>query len=466
MGANACIRAFADDIGIVIKDFRVAISIIAALFQQFGRISGLILNLRKTQVIPLFDWSARDIIMDILAMLDDRWSQVEVVRHGKYLGVFLGPGGEDTMWAKVLLKMSRGACEWAAAETGASYAVLAMNVYIASKMSYIAQCFNPSAKLKADFGKVINLMFPGPGNWISHSVFYCLKELGFDNEVMDPSILVESIMFRCLSKMSVDVVKLGAEAYLRRRALRCKFMEADRTFVSWCGGGIAIAWWECLTRCRKKGLCDGALNAKAGFQQICFNKLLNKEQRKSETLRLIGGKLDLLKIEPDTCSEMLATRLAANIKAINKVKPAFAFAFLRLASNGWVTYDRMKHCENFDGTPECKFCNAMGCDSIQHFAGCSVIIEAYSRCSNGAVLSGGLRQLLCLGGMESVEGVRFSGRFVYAVYMVFNRLRDQGTTSQLPPPQPVEDHVDSINKPSTKAHPLNALHPTKAQKLP
>ena len=55
LGPDVCIRAFADDVGIVLTDVRSQLPLLARALREFGSISGMHINLPKTVGIPLWE---------------------------------------------------------------------------------------------------------------------------------------------------------------------------------------------------------------------------------------------------------------------------------------------------------------------------------------------------------------------------------------------------------------------------
>ena len=86
-------RAYADDIGGVLKDIATQLPVVIGKFSEFGSFSGLGINMGKTIAIP----ARRDInprvIEEYKAIIQaTAWPQVVVKRTGKYLGFMLGTG--------------------------------------------------------------------------------------------------------------------------------------------------------------------------------------------------------------------------------------------------------------------------------------------------------------------------------------------------------------------------------------
>ncbi len=94
------LRAFADDIGMILPNWRLLPEIFIA-FREFAKFSGLALNLPKTVAVPLWTMSLRDfkqmIIDDFPAL-----SSLTLDTAAKYLGFWLGPSADERMWKTVL----------------------------------------------------------------------------------------------------------------------------------------------------------------------------------------------------------------------------------------------------------------------------------------------------------------------------------------------------------------------------
>ena len=58
LGPHGMLRAYADDIAMVIMNYQCSIGALAQVFDQFSKVSGLKLNINKTVLIPL--WPIQD----------------------------------------------------------------------------------------------------------------------------------------------------------------------------------------------------------------------------------------------------------------------------------------------------------------------------------------------------------------------------------------------------------------------
>ena len=90
------IRAYADDLALVVKDFPAAAPIVIRTFEEYASISGLHLNLAKTVVIPL--WIEPLIkAQESFAKVHPWWWEMKWADHASYLGFILGPGKGEKM---------------------------------------------------------------------------------------------------------------------------------------------------------------------------------------------------------------------------------------------------------------------------------------------------------------------------------------------------------------------------------
>jgi hypothetical protein len=83
---GSLIRAFADDTAMVMEDFWKSAELVHGTFREFGRISGLNLNIPKTTMIPLWT-TPLAIIKNEVQWRCPSWAGVEVAGSGAYIEV-------------------------------------------------------------------------------------------------------------------------------------------------------------------------------------------------------------------------------------------------------------------------------------------------------------------------------------------------------------------------------------------
>ena len=89
---TAVIRAYADDTAVLIQDLYADAPVLAKIFQEFGEISNLALNLSKTVVVPLFPLPNLFEAKATLSKIAPSWSAAQFAYCAKYLGFLVGPG--------------------------------------------------------------------------------------------------------------------------------------------------------------------------------------------------------------------------------------------------------------------------------------------------------------------------------------------------------------------------------------
>ena len=102
---SATVRAFADDIALVVKDVDEALPILQEIFGDLEGIANLCFNKRKCVLIPLWLSDPEQIEREILAAFPDL-AGLQVAYSGTYLGVDIGPDGVFKFWAKAIKKFS------------------------------------------------------------------------------------------------------------------------------------------------------------------------------------------------------------------------------------------------------------------------------------------------------------------------------------------------------------------------
>ena len=108
---NLCARAFADDIASIVTDWWTQGPILYTVFEEFGRISNLYLNIDKTICIPLWPQGSADIAGHLPRHIPG-WQNLIVASKGPYLGFIIGPGCGQDSWKKPLAKYKDRVARW------------------------------------------------------------------------------------------------------------------------------------------------------------------------------------------------------------------------------------------------------------------------------------------------------------------------------------------------------------------
>ena len=88
---DALWRAYADDLAGVLACGVESAQLLAPLFADFERLSGLHLNLPKTAILPLWPVDPPSFLPTWAAAVP-LWAAARVTDKAKYLGFYLGPG--------------------------------------------------------------------------------------------------------------------------------------------------------------------------------------------------------------------------------------------------------------------------------------------------------------------------------------------------------------------------------------
>ena len=145
-----------------------------------------------------------------------------------------------------------------------------------------------------------------------------------------------------------------------------------------------------------------ALHAKAYSKTAAIDKLRRRLKR-----------WDVLMNERRTTDRALR-----NLDIIRRrCKPAVQAAQLRTLLNGWVTKRRMRSLSvASDDYGICVFGCGRGCDSIEHYAHCTILLDFLSE-AMAVKQQAGITHFLALGCRLSVEQLVIHTRCLYAVYL-------------------------------------------------
>ena len=86
-GKHELLRAYADDIALVLMDYQKSASAIAIIFEEFAAISALKLNINKTVFIPLWPFCFAE---HVQRFIRDECPDIHVDNKGELLGAFVG----------------------------------------------------------------------------------------------------------------------------------------------------------------------------------------------------------------------------------------------------------------------------------------------------------------------------------------------------------------------------------------
>ena len=186
---TAIIRAFADDIALVVKDVDEALPILHPICRDLEVIANLSLNKSKCVLIPLWPSTAEQVERELVTSFPE-WAGMQVAFSGTYLGVDIGPGGISNFWVKAVRKYLERARPWSKAGLGLQLATLAYSVYVLLVLGFLAHFKSPNAAALQAEEEALRVMVPGPYKWCRQVDLYVLKHH-----------FGQSRSFPCLSKV-------------------------------------------------------------------------------------------------------------------------------------------------------------------------------------------------------------------------------------------------------------------------
>jgi hypothetical protein len=425
LGPYGHLRAYADDIGIVVRDYFVVIGALGGAFLRIGAASGLLLNVGKTIFIPLWHVASFARIRQTIIELWPHWGQIILASCGKYLGFLLGPGGQEIMWKKVIAKTDRRVNDWCQIHAGMFFSILAHNHHIIPVCTYIAQLVPPDESITKHLDKIVSKMFPGPGNWITLSIMRSLKHLGFPCQLADLRLVSAAAMQRYHHNSVLDIKEMATELYLHTNAYR-RSSEAFPELVSWHDGAFAMNIMRSTGVCADLGVHQDFITSslscgKAGgkiisIQKIITVKLHSQRYGKASANNAVRKRLDRweLELNPRVSLELSLH----NLQVIGKTcRAAVQAAYFRTLLNGWVTARRMRSMKGCEpGYGKCVFGCGHGCDSIEHYAYCRITVAFFHR-SGLPYIRPSISAFLLLHRKATREHIRLHASCLYALYL-------------------------------------------------
>ena len=191
---NALIRAYADDIAIVLKNYKADTSALELVFHEYGSIFCLKLNYGKCVWIPLVLKSTDESRLEISDPASS-WSCFTINGHGTYLGFAIGPERDSHSWDKAVVKMRDRAKVWRAIGGGMLVSISAYRMYVSPLAGFLLQLENLPPTWDNLQRQLCTTLFPGPRGWMIPQVMASLKELSFPVEVSDACAI--SMAARC-----------------------------------------------------------------------------------------------------------------------------------------------------------------------------------------------------------------------------------------------------------------------------
>lgn len=427
------VRAYADDIAVVLENLWATAPAIADLFDTYGRISNLRLSGDKCVLVPLWPGNVSD-IRTLLVNRVPAWKNFLVAFTGKYLGFWIGPESGEQAWKQPLLKF-KSRCDFVSSlGLGLWYTICFYRMFAVSVLSFVAQCAPPPEDLLDLEEAVLRQLVRGPGKtWVSKKILWNMDTL-FHLPMSFPSfeLLALAAKFRVVICEVPDHTELNA--------LLLHYAEQSHADVPL----IWHRWYHdpipgVLTRAMHHMSAMG-LNIES-LKNLVLDKSHNGDRPKhaqrlcSKALRELPCNKVYLEVEvrPKLTrwfaqnrisgpEGILARRFSANLSKLNgQVPPSVLASMFRTMWNGWCTARRFQQ-RSQNGCRLSASCS--GEDSIEHYSCCAVTWTFAARRLRLTRMVPELQAFLLLdSARHSVARLTRMSLLVYAVYNVVNRMR-------------------------------------------
>ena len=377
------VRAYADDVAVVVENLDFSVPLAAAIFDQFEQISGLALNISKTFLVPLFLKPAAEVLHGV-ARSSPGWGGIRVQGYATYLGFVLGPERQERSWEPPLRKLAKRAAAWGTLGLGMSYTMEAFVVYAFPVLQYVSQLDLPPSGWDAFEAKLVTMLFPGPFRWMPVSLAHRLRDLGMPRSL--PHLADVSIATR-LRVLNFENWKHGGlQVHRRVRQLDRWVMESEfivraGIWAGWYRGAFVRNLSHAEAHCAALGVSARSLMVslaggapepwdastwsavRAGFQRSAKAAVAGKRPMLLE----VHLRRRLQRWQIPAFPRVRASRAAQMLARLRPlVPPRVVSAMLRTLLNGWCTKRRFQQ-----GDSTCIFGCPLGSDSIEHYACCS-----------------------------------------------------------------------------------------------
>ena len=481
---NTLTRCYADDTALVLSNFWEEAPTVQRLFQEFADVSGLHLNLAKCVVMPL-DEGELDTFRQRLDTTIPAWKDMQVTRHGKYLGFVIGPDKGNRSWQEPTLKFLQRCQLWEAQGAGLHYHTTAYNTFALSTLTYIAQFEHPPAETLMSEKQGLKKVVAGPHRWAEPEDLWRLKQCyGQSNSCKslhhttvaaqlrvrrwDPScrnptyeLDVEDLC-RALSQARNEVNRLRwASWYERSFALTLE--GTTHHYVNNIGPIADLIPRPAHTK--DQGHHAQPTNPKAHFQGNAYDKLLQAEQYHPSIRnrkKFCRWELHCPAKHPaplnTACRQNTpawqARRALASLQLLKQLTPPrVCAAALSTIWNRWCTNRRFqkRHLK----TNRCLLgCSNTAEDSIEHYFHCEVAQDIMRRRLNlpPQLFSNLHSGLLCNANIKTTDQLTAIALLNYALYNTTNYLRHNPGT----PADQIPDMLTQHLREGAKHHP-NAM---------
>ena len=394
-------RAYADDLAMIVYDGINALPILFTLFSEFASFSGLVLNIDKTVLVPLFPFDILE-LRRIISLITAGWRGISIADCAKYLGFFVGPGKKRLSWTKPVGKFLERSAAWGSLGLGLHMSLRAFRCYIASVLLFVAQLEHLPEGFSDIEAKAVRRLVPGPYRWTNPEALKELMQFGFPTSLACVPSMAHAAKSRVLQYEARDS---GGLDILNRASQLRRIMDQYTTFArlvwvhTWISGCFLFSVEQghttvqhALREVDRLGRAIPALVQWRTHLAAAADNIVESDEprRKRRKLKLSWQSVATKILQPRTrvASAVLFDRRLANfplrtlhgrqvprvfriferISAL--VAPRVFSAYYRSICDGWSTLARHQH------RGSCRFgCHRENPDSLAHIAKCPIAAE-------------------------------------------------------------------------------------------
>jgi hypothetical protein len=490
------VRAFADDIGLVVRNWARDCGTAQTIFREFAVMSGLELNISKTVCIPLWPEGIDEVKADPTHQASE-WAALKIASDGKYLGFSSGPGKGDSSWDQPLSKYIQRVLRWRGLGAGTQFATAAYNSLALSTLLFIAQLENPPRRVLAGEESGVRRTLGGPGKWyIPQDAFFLKERYGQSKSFGSIEIITQAAQLRTLHSLNTGrrnrSILSDTSIVAMHRRLQSLIndpicLQRVVRWGSWYAGAHVTTLFHNEQRLGRQGLSLGeCLSALAGGlpqpwpeevkakQKRELQKFVTtaiKNRTRPDPVARIRYKLNLREwLDPKATRpsdiysaaglipgphEWITRRVSNNLQKLSKlVPPRVCAAVLRFIFNGWCTAGRYQQ----RGRPNDRCwlgCGSTAHDKVEHYCRCQVMRNVFWTKMHVELHPSRGLACFCLATYEQFDDdtLAISALGVYAVYMSTNFYRLTYAHADLVDSQRAAQHMGQSIIQGCQGHP-------------
>jgi hypothetical protein len=413
------ITAYADDIAIVIANLFTQLPRILQAFRSWALASCLVLNSKKSAVLPLWCFDEA-LIRRWLRYVAPRFATCLIQPYAKYLGIVFGPGASDVQWATVEHKVLARSAEASFAARGLNERLRHFRMHGTSTVMYKAQFVLLAPSLLQAYRKAEQRLTAAPWMALPPDLLHGLRSVGLPVDLPDLSLLATAAKLRVVATSATFWSGIAAFEV----ASSSDEVILHPPLTAWYGESIMFTLkktWD--IHHQMDPVKTILLSGDRGAFQRKFYKYLAGQSISEAALLIITRRVRYWHVDDEACRvdaavicTVLRSRLPAGLK----------LSVLRTVCNAWNTTSRFHQ-----PVAACQFgCPAPADDRLAHYLCCPALARPADRLLSLDVNSLSPSPLLRLFLMLATQGTRVRAAvFIDAALFAFNGVKNGASGS-------------------------------------